>query len=81
MMTIMMMVMMMVMMVVMMMMMMITTCSVCVLFQSVKLQSATTSLQNKSYFSAYTLAFASLRKAKITGYLKVFDPTTLIQRH
>ena len=79
MMTIMMMVMMMVMMVVMMM--MITTCSVCVLFQSVKLQSATTSLQNKSYFSAYTLAFASLKKAKITGYLKVFDPTTLIQRH
>lgn len=75
MMTIMMMVMMMVMM------MMITTYSVCVLFQSVKLQSATTSLQNKSYFSAYTLAFASLKKAKITGYLKVFDPTTLIQRH
>ena len=80
MMTIMMMVMMMVIMVVMMMM-MITTYCVCVLFQSVKLQSATTSLQNKSYFSAYTLAFASLKKAKITGYLKVFDPTTLIQRH
>ena len=61
MMTIMMMVMMMVMM------MMITTYSVCVLFQSVKLQSATTSLRNKSYFSAYTLAFASLKEARLQG--------------
>lgn len=62
MMTIMMVVMMMVMM-----MMMITTYSVCVLFQSVKLQSATTSLRNKSYFSAYTLAFASLKEARLQG--------------
>ena len=60
-------IMMMVMMMVMMMMMMITTYSVCVLFQSVKLQSATTSLRNKSYFSAYTLAFASLKEARLQG--------------
>ena len=69
------------MMVMMMVMMMITTYSVCVLFQSVKLQSATTSLQNKSYFPAYTLAFASLKKAKITGYLKVFDPKVQERRN
>ena len=53
-----------------MMMMMITTYSVCVLFQSVKLQSATTSLRNKGYFSAYTLAFASLKEARLQGTWK-----------